>query len=49
MSGKSLTLLAVVAFVVAILGAFVWFVATWDKSREDSVTHHHVPMEERRT
>ena len=49
MSGKSLTLLAVLTFVAAILGAFIWFVATWDKSREDSVTHRPIPIEERRT
>ena len=49
MSGKSLTLLAVLAFVAAILGAFIWFVATWDKNSETSVTDRQIMIEERLT
>lgn len=38
MSGKTLTLLAIMAFVALTLGSFIWFIATWDKDNEASVT-----------
>ncbi len=38
MSGKTLTLLAIMAFVALTLGSFIWFIATWDKKNEVSVT-----------
>ena len=31
------TLLAIALFVLFMLGSFIWFVATWDASREDPV------------
>jgi hypothetical protein len=38
MTGKRMTLLAILAFVTLTLGSFLWFVVTWDPSKEDSVT-----------
>jgi len=38
MSGKTLTLLAIMAFVALTLGSFIWFIATWDKKSEVSMT-----------
>ena len=38
MSGKSLTLLAILAFVALTLGSFIWFIVTWDKTAEEPVT-----------
>ncbi|MCR9147587.1 MAG: hypothetical protein NXH74_10355 [Rhodobacteraceae bacterium] len=38
MSGKTLTLLAILAFVTLTVGSFVWFIVTWDKSAEEPVT-----------
>lgn len=32
------TLLIILVFVALIVGSFVWFIATWDPSREDPVT-----------
>ena len=37
MSGTGITLLLIVAFVALILGSFIWFVVTWDASKEDPV------------
>ncbi|MEL7252555.1 MAG: hypothetical protein AAGL23_00165 [Pseudomonadota bacterium] len=38
MSGKSMTLWAILAFVTLTLGSFIWFIVTWDASKEESVT-----------
>ena len=45
MSGKSLTLLAILAFVALTLGSFIWFIVTWEPEREQSVTQ--APFEDR--
>ncbi|MEI4235226.1 hypothetical protein [Roseovarius sp. D22-M7] len=47
MSGKALTLLAILAFVALAIGSFIWFIATWDKSREEPVGHRSPAVEER--
>ena len=38
MSPVKLTLLGVAAAIVVMVGSFIWFVATWDPSKEDSIT-----------
>ncbi|WP_425040745.1 hypothetical protein [Primorskyibacter sp. S187A] len=38
MSNQTKTLLLIAAFVVAMVASFVWFVATWDPSKEEPVT-----------
>ncbi len=38
MTPKQLTLLAIFAFVALTLGSFIWFIATWDPSKEEPVT-----------
>ncbi|ARE83918.1 MULTISPECIES: hypothetical protein [Roseovarius] len=48
MSGKTLTLLAILAFVAFSVGSFIWFIATWDKSREEPVSIRPHINEERR-
>jgi hypothetical protein len=47
MSGKTLTLLGIMAFVVLTLGSFVWFILTWDTSKEQSVSTGPQFIEER--
>src|SRR6056297_1210788 len=47
MSGKTLTLLAILAFVVFGVGSFIWFIATWDKAREEPVSTRPNILEER--
>jgi len=47
MSGKTLTLLAILAFVALGVGSFIWFIATWDKSREEPVSARPHDIEER--
>ena len=32
------TLVIILAFVAFMVGSFIWFVATWDPSKEDSIT-----------
>jgi len=32
------TLLLILAFVAFMIGSFIWFVATWDPSKEEAVT-----------
>lgn len=49
MSGKALTLLVILAFVAFSVGSFIWFIATWDKSREEPVSIRPLILEERRT
>lgn len=34
MNGKTMTLLAILAFVALTLGSFIWFILTWDKTKE---------------
>ena len=38
MSGKNLTLLGILAFVVLVVGSFIWFIVSWDSAKEESVT-----------
>ncbi|MEL6119950.1 MAG: hypothetical protein AAGL92_14540 [Pseudomonadota bacterium] len=38
MSGKTITLLAILAFVTLTLGSFIWFIVTWDPNAKESVT-----------
>ena len=33
------TLLVIAVFVALIVGSFIWFIATWDPSQEEPVTH----------
>lgn len=49
MSNKTLTFLAILAFVAFSLGSFIWFIATWDKTREEPVTSQPHFIEERTT
>ena len=42
MTPKQLTLLAIFAFIALTLGSFIWFIVTWDPSKEESVTQ--LPM-----
>ena len=39
MTGTKWTLLAILAFVALTLGSFIWFIATWDKEKEEPVTY----------
>ena len=36
--GTKRTLLAIAVFVAAMVATFIWFVATWDPSREEPVS-----------
>ena len=48
MTGKSLTLLAILAFVTLTLGSFIWYIATWDANQKESLTQApHSISEER--
>jgi len=47
MNGKTLTLLAILAFVAFGIGSFIWFIATWDKTREEPVSNRSHKLEER--
>ena len=47
MSGKTLTLLGILAFVALTLGTFIWFILSWDKSKTQSVTTGSYLIEER--
>jgi len=47
MSGKTLTLLGILAFIALTLGAFIWFILSWDKSKTQSVTTGPKIIEER--
>jgi hypothetical protein len=47
MSGKALTLLAILAFVAFGIGSFIWFIATWDKTREEPISARPQIIEER--
>lgn len=47
MSGKTMTLLAILAFVAFAVGSFIWFIATWDKTREEPVSTRPNTLEER--
>jgi len=47
MSGKTLTLLLILAFVALTLGSFIWFILSWDKSKTQSVTTGPYLIEER--
>ena len=38
MSGSTRTVLIILAFVAMVLGSFIWFIASWDASKEQSVT-----------
>ncbi len=45
MSGSTRTVLIILAFVAMVLGSFIWFIASWDASKEQSVTGR-VPVAE---
>ncbi|GAW34054.1 hypothetical protein RA2_01099 [Roseovarius sp. A-2] len=46
MSGKTMTLLAIFTFIAFGIGSFIWFIATWDKTREEPVsTRTHIIQE----
>ena len=47
MSGKTLTLLLILAFVALTLGSFIWFILSWDESKTQSVTTGPHIIEER--
>ena len=47
MSGKTLTLLAILAFVALTFGAFVWVVLSWDKAKTPSASAAPRTIEER--
>jgi len=50
MTPMQLTLLAIFAFVALTLGSFIWFIATWDASKEEPVTRlAPAEIEDRRT
>lgn len=36
MSGKGLTLIAILAFVIFVVGTFVWFIGNWNSSEDAS-------------
>ena len=38
MSGPRKTLLLIGSFVALMVGSFIWFVATWDPSKEEPVS-----------
>ncbi|WP_299151789.1 hypothetical protein [uncultured Tateyamaria sp.] len=38
MSGIQRTLLAIAAFVAIAVGSFIWFIASWDKSKTKPVS-----------
>lgn len=38
------TLLLILAFVAVILGSFIWFIATWDASKEQPVSTLSAPF-----
>ncbi|MEM7734030.1 MAG: hypothetical protein AAF280_14780 [Pseudomonadota bacterium] len=44
MTGKTITLLAILAFVTLTLGSFIWFIVTWDPSKKNSVTQTLPPF-----
>ena len=37
------TLLLIFAFLALMIGSFIWFVATWDKSAEEPVSQRVAP------
>lgn len=39
MSTVKLTLLGVAAAIAVMVGSFIWFVATWDASKEEPITY----------
>ncbi len=47
MSGKTMTLLAILVFVALTLGSFIWFILTWDKTKEQPVSSGPPNTEER--
>ena len=42
-SAKTRTLVLIFGFVAVTLGSFVWFIATWDPTLEDTVVLHQPP------
>ena len=43
MSGQTKTLLVIAAFVVVTFASFIWFIATWDPTREEPVVRAPMP------
>jgi len=48
MSGMRRTLLVIAGLVALILGSFIWFIASWDKSKEEPVNRTAPAVEEDR-
>ena len=46
MTSKSRTLLLIAGFVALSLGSFVWFIVTWDPSKEEPVVRHEPLIEQ---
>lgn len=44
MSPTQRTLLIILVFVALILGSFIWFIATWDPSKEEPVAMPSAPV-----
>lgn len=44
MSPTQRTLLIILAFVALTLGSFIWFIATWDPSKEEPVAMLAAPV-----
>ncbi|QFT91272.1 hypothetical protein FIU86_00330 [Roseovarius sp. THAF9] len=38
MSGKTLTLIVILAFVIFVVGTFVWFIGNWNTSGDAAVS-----------
>jgi uncharacterized membrane protein YiaA len=38
MSGKSLTLIAILAFVIFVVGTFVWFIGKWNSNGDAALS-----------
>lgn len=38
MTGTKWTLLGILAFVALTVGTFIWFIASWDRHKEEAVT-----------
>ncbi len=48
MSGKGLTLIAILAFVIFVVGTFVWFIGKWNSSEDAGLKGAVLPKTEER-
>lgn len=46
MTPKTRTVLLIFAFLALVFGSFIWFIASWDTAREESVVRHNAPMQD---